>query len=318
MIITVTMNPAIDKTVVLGSFLHGGLNRIEDILLDAGGKGINVSKTIKALEGESIATGFVGGNNGKAITQMLQNDGVCTDFVVVDGETRVNTKIAETDGTVTELNEAGPYVTEEEQEQLIQKLMEYANEDTWFVLSGSVPAGVPKTIYGDIIRKVHEKGGKVFLDADGELFTQALSAKPDVIKPNRVELEKYIGAKHSLNKEELLSAGQTLLEQGIGTVIISLGQEGALFMTNGLTLTCPAMSVRVQSTVGAGDALVAAFTYGRDRGEDLAFCAKLGIATSAGAVATEGTKPPTWETIDELLQFVRVEWQKKDEQLSNC
>ncbi len=307
MIVTVTMNPAIDKTVALGTFVHGGLNRIEDIMLDAGGKGINVSKTIKALGGQSIATGFIGGNNGETITQMLQNDGVQTDFVVIDGETRVNTKIVETDGTVTEFNEAGPYVSAEEQQSLIQKLQQYANEDTWFVLSGSVPGSVPKTIYRDIIRAVHAKGAKVFLDADGELFEQALVAKPDVVKPNRVELEKYIGAKHSLSKEELLNAGESLLEQGITTVIISLGHEGAFFMTKGLTLTCAAIPVEVHSTVGAGDALVAAFTYGRDRGEDLVFCAQLGIATSAGAVATEGTKPPTWENVDGLLQFVRME-----------
>ena len=307
MIVTVTMNPAIDKTVALVAFVHGGLNRIEDIMLDAGGKGINVSKTIKALGGQSIAAGFVGGNNGEAIAQMLQNDGVQTDFVVIDGETRVNTKIVETDGTVTEFNEAGPYVSVEKQESLIQKLMQYANEDTWFVLSGSVPASVPKTIYRDIIRAVHAKGAKVFLDADGELFEQALVAKPDVVKPNRVELEKYIGAKHSLSKEELLNAGESLLEQGIETVIISLGHEGAFFITKGLTLTCSAIPVEVHSTVGAGDALVAAFTYGRDRGEDLIFCAKLGIATSAGAVATEGTKPPTWKNVDELLQFVQME-----------
>lgn len=307
MIVTVTMNPAIDKTVLLGTFLRGGLNRIEDMILDAGGKGINVSKTIKALGGQSIATGFVGGNNGEAMIQMLRNDGVETDFVVIEGETRVNTKIAETDGTVTELNEAGPYVTNEKQECLIQKLMQYANEDTWFVLSGSVPASVPKTIYRDIIQAVHTKGAKVFLDADGELFEHALAAKPDVVKPNRVELEKYIGAKHSLSKDELINAGESLLEQGIETVIISLGHEGAFFLMKGLTLTCPAIATRVHSTVGAGDALVAAFTYGRDRGEDLVGCAKLGIATSAGAVATEGTKPPTREIVDELLQLVQMD-----------
>lgn len=307
MIVTVTMNPAIDKTVELGTFVHGGLNRVENIIMDAGGKGINVSKTIKALGGDSIATGFIGGNNGIAIAKMLESDKVNTDFVVVDGETRINTKIAEADGDVTELNEAGPKIASEEQRKLMEQLMQYAKEGTWFVLSGSVPAGVPKTIYGDIIRKVHEKGAKVFLDADGELFSQSLAAKPDVIKPNRVELEKYIGAQHSLNEEELINIGNSLLEQGIGTVIISLGHEGALFLTRGQVLKCPPVSVEVHSTVGAGDALVAAFTYGMHEGEDFVSCAKLGIATSAGAVATEGTKPPTRQMVEELVRLVEPE-----------
>ena len=306
MIVTVTMNPAIDKTVEVETFVHGGLNRVKHIVMDAGGKGINVSKTIKALGGDSIATGFLGGNNGNAIANMLADDEINAEFVMVGGETRINTKIAETDGKVTELNEAGPQVSEEELKTLEEQLLNYAKEGTWFVLSGSVPAGVSKTIYGDIIRKVHEKGAKVFLDADGELFTQSLAAKPDVIKPNRVELEKYIGADHSLTEEELLNIGNELLEQGIGTVIISLGHEGALFLTKEQSLRCPAISIEVHSTVGAGDALVAAFTYGMDKGEDFEDCAKLGIATSAGAVSTEGTKPPIRDKVDELIQLVKL------------
>ena len=304
MIVTVTMNPAIDKTVDVESFVHGGLNRVKHIIMDAGGKGINVSKTIKALDGDSIATGFLGGNNGNTIAKMLEGDQVNAQFVTVDGETRINTKIVEADGTVTELNEAGPKISEEEQKKLEEQLMQYAKEGTWFVLSGSVPAGVPTSIYGDIIRMLHEKGAKVFLDTDGELFTESLAAKPEVIKPNRVELEKYIGAEHSLTEEELLSVGNNLLDKGIGTVIISLGHEGALFLTKEQSLKCPAIPVKVHSTVGAGDALVAAFTYGMDKGEDFESCAKLGIATSAGAVSTEGTKPPTRQMVDELIQLV--------------
>lgn len=305
MIVTVTMNPAIDKTVEVETFLHGGLNRVKHIIMDAGGKGINVSKTIKALGGDSIATGFLGGNNGSVIANMLESEQVNAQFVTVDGETRINTKIVEADGTVTELNEAGPEISEEEQKKFEEQLMQYAKEGTWFVLSGSVPIGVPTSIYRDIIRKVHEKGAKVFLDADGELFTQSLTAKPDVIKPNRVELEKYIGADHSFTEEELVSVGNALLEQGIGTVIISLGHEGALFLTKEQSLKCFAISIEVHSTVGAGDALVAAFTYGMDKGEDFETCAKLGIATSAGAVSTEGTKPATRQIVDELLQLVK-------------
>lgn len=302
MIVTVTMNPAIDKTVELPSFVYGGLNRIENIILDAGGKGINVSKTIKELGGDTIATGFVGGNNGKVFCELLENAGLHTDFVEISGETRINTKLAESGGTLTELNEKGPVISSEEQEKLLTKLMQYASNETWFVLSGSVPAGVPKTIYRDIIEAVHARGAKVFLDADGELFAYALEANPDVIKPNRVELEKFVHAEHALTEQELLQVGKRLLQQGLEKVIISLGEEGALFLTKEQVLKCPAISVEVRSTVGAGDAMVAAFTYGMSQGKSLEECAKLSVAASAGAVSTEGTKPAALSYVNQLLK----------------
>lgn len=143
MIITVTMNPAIDKTVDIDRLERGDLNRIKRVELDAGGKGINVSKTIKELGGSSIATGFLGGNSGQIIRQVLKDWGVETDFVEVDGETRTNLKVVEKMGEVTELNEPGPEVTEAQLEALMLKLEGYAGADTLFVLAGSIPKGVP-------------------------------------------------------------------------------------------------------------------------------------------------------------------------------
>lgn len=315
MIVTVTMNPAIDKTVELKSFVHGGLNRIENITLDAGGKGINVSKTIKELGGNTVATGFLGGNNGKTLHKLLDDFNIFTDFVEIYGETRINTKIVEADGTVTELNEAGPVVCEEKHKELIDKLLQYATEDAWFVLSGSLPAGVSNTIYKEIIAKVHEKGAKVFLDAEGELFAYGLEAKPDIIKPNRIELEKHVGTSEKLDEESMIQIANCFLEQGIGTVIISMGEEGALFLSKNQRMKCRAIPVKAHSTVGAGDAMVAAFTYGMTHGYTFEECVKLSIATSAGAVATVGTKSPKLEEVEALLERVQIEYecQKKDE-----
>lgn len=307
MIITVTMNPAIDKTVELTSFVHGGLNRIKSVTMDASGKGINVSATIKELGGESVAIGFLGGNNGIAIAHALEDYAIDADFVEIDSEIRINTKIAEADGTVTELNEAGPFVSGKKQEELLSKLIYYAKEDAWFVLSGSVPPGVPKTIYRDIIEAVHKRGAKVFLDADGELFSYAIEAKPDVIKPNRAELQRYVGVSESLSEEEFMQIGTEFLEQGIGTVIISLGQEGALFLSRTQKIKCPAVPVSAHSTVGAGDAMVAAFIYGVHHSYSFEECARLAMATSAGAVSTCGTKPPKKKEIERLMQKVELE-----------
>jgi 1-phosphofructokinase len=302
MIITVTMNPAIDKTVDLEQMVQGGLNRVKNVIIDAGGKGINVSKTIKELGGRSIATGFVGGSGGMLIKKVLQDLGIESDFVEIEKEVRTNLKVVEADGNVTEFNEPGPFVTEVELELLTQKLLSYANKDALFVLAGSIPNGVSKTVYRTLTTKLKEKGAKVFVDADGELFIHSLEAGPDIIKPNRHELEEYYHKDYRVDEAELIGMGQSLLEKGIGTIAVSLGQMGALFLSGETVLRCPGLKVEAHSTVGAGDAMVAALSYGIDRGLPLEDCAKLGIATSAGAVTTKGTKPPKRELVDRLLQ----------------
>ena len=306
MIVTVTMNPAIDKTVEITSLVRGGLNRIKHVELDAGGKGINVSKTVCELGGKTIATGFLGGNSGKVIESVLSEREITCDFVWVAGETRTNTKVFEENGDVTELNEPGVVPSEAQLEELMQKLDGYAGEETLFVLAGSVPGSVDKGIYGEIIKRVHAKGAKVLLDADGELFKKALSAGPDIIKPNRVELEEYAGYTESASEEELLVIARRFIAEGIGNVVISMGKEGAMFVKADRAIKCPALKVKAHSTVGAGDAMVAALAYSWDNQLEDAATMKLCIATSAGAVTTVGTKPPTRELVDELQQNVEV------------
>ncbi len=305
MIITVTMNPAIDKTVEIEAFVHGGLNRITNITTDAGGKGINVSKTIKALGGDSLATGFLSGNNGKTIQNALEGQDILNHFVFTNGETRVNTKIIEASGTVTELNEKGPVTTENDVDMLLERIHPYLQEGTIIVLSGSIPTGVQKNIYKTITEYAHRKNAKVFVDADGELFSEAMKARPDIIKPNKEELEEYLGMKLD-DENMILAAGQAILTCGIKTVIISLGAKGAYFMSKEHTLYSPGLNVERHSTVGAGDAMVAALVYGMDKGHSLEECAKLAMATSAGAVMTIGTKPPTRAVVDALLEQVVV------------
>lgn len=306
MIVTVTMNPAIDKTVDIEKMEHGGLNRIQHVELDAGGKGINVSKTIKALGGTSVAAGFLGGKAGETIEGVLKEYGIKTDFIYVDGETRTNLKVVEKNGEVTELNEPGPEVTEEQVELLLKKLEQYANEDTLFVLAGSIPKGVDKNIYKVITERVHEKGAKVLMDADGELFVHALEAAPDMVKPNRVELEAYFKLDYLASEEELAAMGKKLLENGSELVAISLGKMGAMFLTEGKRIRCPGLTVKAHSTVGAGDAMVAALAYSWDEKMELEDRIRLGMATSAGAVTTVGTKPPAREVVDELAKRVEI------------
>lgn len=307
MIITVTMNPAIDKTVEIDALKPGGLNRIRKVEYDAGGKGINVSKTIHELGGESIATGFLGGNVGRTIENVLDARKIMHDFIWVDGETRTNTKVFEENGAVTELNEPGPAISEEQIQKLMNKLENYAGVNTLIVLSGSIPGGVGKDIYEKIIRMAHGKGSQVLMDADGEVFRLSLEAGPDIIKPNRVELEEYAGIDYRASGKELLEMTRKLMEKGIHTAAVSMGKSGAMFVKGGYEAVCPALPVKAHSTVGAGDAMVAALAYAWDQKLGDEETVRLCMAASAGAVTTIGTKPPAKELVEELKMQVKIE-----------
>ena len=273
MIVTVTMNPAIDKTVEIGRLIPGGLNRIKKAEADAGGKGINVSKTIRELGGVSIATGFLGGSTGKA---------------------------------VTELNEPGPQIREDEMDRLMEKLISYAKPETLVILSGSIPKGVDKQIYARIIHLMHKNGAEVLLDADGELFRNGLLERPDMVKPNRVELEEYAGIDHRASNDELLALARELRENGIKKVVVSMGKGGAIFLQDDYEAISPALSVKAYSTVGAGDAMVAALACAWDQKLTAKETIRLCMAASAGAVTTTGTKPPEKKVVEELMQQVVI------------
>ena len=305
MIITVTMNPAVDKTIKIKELQRGSLNRIDKVELDAGGKGINVSKTIHMLGGHSVATGFLGGSAASYILDALVSTNITLDFVQVEGETRTNIKIIEPDGLLTEINESGPMIHADQVRLLMEKLEAMAAPDVWFVFSGSAPLGVSCDIYEKMIACVKKKGAKTVLDADGELFRNGLKACPDIIKPNRYELEQYFG-ENAADDEILLQMGRKLLAQGIEMVVISLGQNGAIFMTKEITYGVPALEARVNSAVGAGDALVGGLIYGLHEKRELKECIKLAIATSAGSVMTEGTKPPTAGIVRVLEERVNL------------
>lgn len=307
MIVTVTMNPAIDKTVEVEELRHGGLNRIKKVEYDAGGKGINVSKTIRELGGESVAVGFLGGNAGKTIENVLKSRGISSDFVWVDGETRTNTKVFEEKGGVTELNEPGPAPTEEDLTELLKKIEKYAEPNTLFVLSGSVPSGVDKGIYGRITELVHKKGAKVLLDADGELFRRSLEHGPDIMKPNREELAEFAGAGEDISPENIRSIAEKFQEEGTGIVAVSMGKDGAMLFMEDYKVKCPAVPVKKHSTVGAGDAMVAGLAYAWENKLGKEETVRLCMAVSAGAVTTIGTKPPARTLVDELIPQVKIE-----------
>ena len=307
MIVTVTMNPAIDKTVEVEKLVCRGLNRIRKVEYDAGGQGINVSKTIHELGGHSVATGFLGGNNGQIIANVLKEKGIACDFVWVSGETRTNTKVVEDDGSLTELNELGPMIDDKDICELKSKLLGYADKNTMFIFAGSIPAGVSKDIYREMICLLKEQGASVLLDADGEVFSRTIEAIPNIIKPNRVELEGYLGLQEGTETLELIKVAESIKKKGVKNIVVSMGENGALFLLEDYKARCPGLSIKAHSAVGAGDAMVAALAYAWDHQLEKEETVKLCMAASAGAVATIGTKPPSRKVVDDLMKQVKIE-----------
>lgn len=312
MIITVTFNPAIDKTAEVEELIVGGLNRLKNVLMDAGGKGVNVSKTIQALHGSSICTGFLAGSAGTFIAETLAQLQIDSDFVWVSGSTRTNLKVLNKDMELTELNEAGPMIQEAQLEALMQKVLSHTNKDTLVVLSGNVSPGVKNTVYKDMIERIHEAGGKVLLDADGDLFKEGIQARPDIIKPNKYELASYFHVGQDVSNQEIIRLAKTLLNEDTKLVVVSMGKEGSIFITKDATFQAEALSIEAHSAVGAGDAMVGAIALAIDQQYDLHRLMSLAVAASAGAVMTKGTKPADYETVEKLKRKVMIHtWEEK-------
>ena len=308
MIFTVTLNPAIDKTVVIPSFRADTVNRIGQMRIDVGGKGINVSKCLKNLGLDSMAAAFLGGAGGVQSLDLMKEAGLLPLIVdVPGGNTRTNLKIIDPElHQNTDINEPGPQVDEKLMEQLRDAIAAKMNPGDVVILAGSLPKGADIATYCDWAAYFKSKGAMVFLDADGESLRLGLEAAPYMVKPNNEELARLLGRPLE-TQEELIDAGKELLRKGIKDVVISMGGDGALFITEERVIKANPLRVPVRSTVGAGDSMVAALAYGFDQKLPREQTIKLSIAISAASVMCDGTQAPDVETIKELYQKVTIE-----------
>lgn len=305
MIITVTLNPALDKVMVINDFKAGSVNRVAEMMLEAGGKGINVSKTVSALGGKSKAFGILAGQSGSFIEKNLQQAGIEGEFVYVAGETRTNVKISDpVNQAVTDINEPGPVVNQEDLDRLGQKLFDNIGKDDLLVLTGSIPVGIDKDIYKKWIAAAKAFGIRCVLDADGELLKNGIEAGPYLVKPNIHELERLYGVQTN-NMDEVITLARKLLEKGIEMAVVSCGEKGAVFVTNSWTAVVEGIKITVKSTVGAGDAMVAALSYGIHEKLEPEEVIKLAVACGTATVMSYGNQPGK-EDVAELLKKVRV------------
>ena len=198
---------------------------------------------------------------------------------------------------IRDRNEAGPVITETEIKRLKEKILSLIQPDDLVVLSGNVSAGVRNNIYRELIDIVKQQGARVVLDADGELFAQGIQAKPYAIKPNKYELATYFGISQSCSNEEIISLAKTLLNEECRLVVVSMGKEGSIFLSHEGVYQAEALHIQAHSSVGAGDAMVAAIAYALEQNNTMEQLIALAVACSAGAVMTKGT-PVSYTHLD--------------------
>ena len=298
MIYTVTLNPALDKTVEIPGIALDTVNRITEMRTDPGGKGINVSKVIAKLGGESRAVGILGGESGRTLEKLLENENFTTQFRFVEGQTRTNIKIIDRVGhTNTDINEPGLTVTNADLDALLNDLLAEVHAGDIVVLAGSLPKGAPQDTYRVWTSACKNAGARV-------LLAEGLKAAPYLIKPNDDELSRLAGRKLE-TIEELTAEGQKLLESGIERVVISLGGRGALYLRKGSTIYAEGLKVPVGSTVGAGDSVVAALAYAESQDMSEENAVRLSTAAGAANVMCSGTQAAERSVIEALLPKVR-------------
>lgn len=304
-VVTVTLNPAIDQTVTIPNFAAGKVNRVEQYQSDAGGKGVNVA-SILADYGHAVAvTGFLGRENVAIFEELFRQKQIEDHFVQIEGQTRVGIKISDPvlDQT-TDINFPGQAPTRADVEVLLERMQTLEAE--WFVLAGSIPPGVEATIYRDLVAALKARGRKVALDTSGDALHHGVDAIPQLIKPNIHELEVLV--KEPLpTRGAVIDAALRLIDRGIELVAVSMGEKGALLITQQSVVAARPPRIEVKSTVGAGDAMVAGIVAGQLRNMPLATCARLATAFSLDAISHIGSGLSSQQAIDNFMNRVTVE-----------
>ena len=273
--ITVTLNPAIDQTIFVEDLTPGAVHRAKDSHRQAGGKGINVA-TMLSLYGKSVAvTGFLGASNPSIFSKHFKEYGLRDEFIRVGGETRTGIKIVDTiSSETTDINLLGPSPLETQQRDLVDRIQKIAKPGMWVVLAGSLPKNVKPEYMRTLIKAVHSAGSLVAVDSSGEALATAIDAGADLVKPNVDELSEYLG-EDLTEFSSAVAAAKNLHREKIPNLVVSLGGQGALFLTPDAELMAGAPKVKVISTVGAGDSMLAGVLAGISQKSSPADCARL-------------------------------------------
>jgi 1-phosphofructokinase/tagatose 6-phosphate kinase len=315
MIITVTLNTAIDKTLSVPNFRLGRRHRTVEQTTMPGGKGVNVARVLKTLGAPVIATGFTGGPTGTRIVDQLTGLSVLCDFVRIREESRTNTAVIDpTTGEQTEINERGPKVSEQEAELFVDKLLYLAKGASMCVFAGSLPREVDIDIYARLIRELRRLGVSTLVDTDGDPLRRAVRAEPDLVSPNVLEAEELVG--HEFNDDEdRIIAVREMVGLGAREAIMTMpdgcfaqmtptepGADPSLYRVH-----VPPGAIEPRATVGSGDAFLAGFVSARYAGKPPAECLAYGVACGAESTQHLGAGLVDPERVNRLLGEIQVE-----------
>ncbi len=304
MILAVCMSPCLDITIELDALNVGQTNVVKNRSVSFGGKGLNVAIGVSRLGGEVFATGLMYNENGYAFESALDKEGVNFTFVWNKGRVRENYKFIDSRSMLTEVNDLGGEITKDKAEEILEMVRMLSAKKQVAVISGGLPRGLAPSFYGELVRAVDKNALRV-VDATGERLFSAVGEGVDLIKPNIDELQNALG-RHITDKGEMLSACYELLDRGAKRVLLSLGKEGAVITDGTRSYHCKSINVAVNSTVGAGDGMVAAASLMLQQGAPLSEILRAGVAAGTATVMTTGTVSFAKEQYDEVLSSLRV------------
>ncbi len=307
MILTVTLNAAIDKRYVVEDAKLGEVNRVLECSYTPGGKGLNVSKPASIAGAQVVATGFVGGHAGNFIVDALKDFGIQSEFYHVAAESRTCINIWDSTHKVqTEYLEPGFTVTNEDWEGFVEKFKQLVEKADVVAISGSVPKGLATSSYQRLVAITKEAGKKVILDTSGELLRAGIEAKPTLVKPNIDEI-RFLTGKTCDTREELLEAAKKIHAQGVETVVISLGADGSLIVCKEGIYQAVVPRIDAVNTVGCGDSMIAGFAIGFERGLKIQETLRLASAISAAAALREETGFFVKEDMTKLFDQIQIQ-----------
>lgn len=309
MLLTVTLNPAVDRTYRVEGFSLDRVHRPSGLCVSAGGKGISVSRVFHTLGGKSTATGFLGGCNGEVIERSLNSAGIPEAFVRISSETRFCIALIDPKtGVQTEVNEAGPIISAAELQRFKWRYEDLLSSGYWSfaAICGSLPPGVPVDIYADLIYMARRAGVRCALDASGEALLAGIAAGPWMVKPNRFELETALHGRFESEKE-ILEAAESIRGMGVENVAITRGKEGAIFASESGRWRASPPAIDFVSAVGSGDSFLAAVLKRLEEGGSYPEALRWGVAAGAANTGTIGAGYASCEYIEACVERVHVE-----------
>lgn len=305
MILSVTLNPAVDRTLFVEHLDGTAIHHVLSSTRDAAGKGVNVARTVHRLGGEVRCLGFLGGASGDYIRAVLDQEGIAHAFTPIDQTTRENVKVVADSGQHIEYNEIGPKISPTELGAFKDAFYAQVKANDLVILSGSIPPGVPIGIYGELIDYCNRIKAATILDAAGELFADALRHGPTIVKPNRLELEQY-AHRELTTIREFASVAKKMQSYGVRDILVSLGADGSILVRGDTTYRVAGLTLDVKSVVGAGDAMVAGYAIAFGRYDDITDRLRFASAVAAASCLTEGTRPGDPDQVQAFLKDIKI------------